>query len=169
MKLLTRSGIGVLALCCAILAAGQTPLQPAQIGTPLRVVVSGPADVSEAASGPMPRTSIAAPEEGRHDTFINRLWIASLFAAGAGTSLDAASSWGKREGNPLLASSNGAFGAKGLGIKMSVAAAVLIPQICLRKHKEMKGIFATGNFAEAAIFSGAAVHNLQIRSAATIQ
>jgi hypothetical protein len=103
--------------------------------------------------------------EDRHDRLWDRLWIASLGAAVAGTSLDAASSWGKMERNSLLASSNGTFGGRGIAIKAGLAGAMIIPQICLRKHKEYRAAFVMGNFGEASIFSAAAAHNLSIRPA----
>jgi hypothetical protein len=144
-------------------AEGANTPQPGQLAstavTPLRVSVGAPAPV-----GAVPTVTIANAED-RHDRMMKRLWITSMAAAVAGTSLDAASSWGKMESNSLLASSNGTFGAKGLGIKVGIAAAVIIPQICLRKHKELRGAFAIGNFGEAAIFSAAAIHNLNIRTA----
>ncbi|HEX4164237.1 MAG TPA: hypothetical protein VHZ55_02080 [Bryobacteraceae bacterium] len=100
--------------------------------------------------------------EERHDRKVNRIWMVSIAAVAAATSLDAASSWGKMEGNSFLASSDGRFGAKGLSIKAGMAAGVIIPEILFRKHKDLKTKFAIGNFAEAAIFGGAAIHNMGI-------
>lgn len=100
--------------------------------------------------------------EDRHDRHMKVIWIASILAMVAGTGADAASSWHKRESNGLLASSDGTFGAKGLGIKAGIAAGVLAPQIVFRKHKDLRFAFAIGNFAEAGIFTGAAIHNLNI-------
>jgi hypothetical protein len=48
---------------------------------------------------------------------------------------------------------------------VGLAAAVIVPQICFRKHKELRSAFVIGNFGEAAIFSAAAIHNLNIRAA----
>lgn len=110
-----------------------------------------------------PVDSIADVKD-RHDRMMKRVWVTSMVSAVAGTSFDAASSWGKLESNSMLASSNGTFGAKGLSIKLSIAAAVIVPQICLRKHKELRPAFVIGNFAEAAVFTAAAVHNLGIHS-----
>jgi hypothetical protein len=100
--------------------------------------------------------------EDRHDRRMKAIWITSIVAMVAGTGADAASSWHKRESNGLLASSNGTFGAKGVGIKMGIAGGVLIPQILFRKHKDLRLAFAIGNFAEAGVFTGAAIHNLNI-------
>ncbi len=100
--------------------------------------------------------------EDRHDRMINRIWIASMLAMAAATGMDAGTSWGKREGNSLLASSDGTFGAKGLSIKAGVAAGVIVPQVLLRRHKYLRSKFAIGNFAEAALFGGVAIHNAGI-------
>ena len=147
-------------------ASAQTAVQPGQLSVAPRIGAPLPNDSS--ASNVLPKTTVADVNESPHERFINRLWITSIFAAVGGTSADAASSWGKRESNSLLASSNGAFGAKGLGIKAGVTAAVIIPQICLRKRRELKRVFTVGNFGEAAIYSGAAIHNLKLGSAADI-
>ncbi len=103
--------------------------------------------------------------EDRHDRIVNRVWIASMLAMAAATSMDAASSWGKQEGNSFLASSNGTFGAKGLSIKAGIGLGVILPQILLRRHKDLKSKFAIGNFAEAALFGGLAIHNMGIPAA----
>lgn len=148
----------------APLLPAQTLVQPGQIATAPRIAVPLPMDNSNET---VPKTTVTT-QENPHGNVMNRLWIASIFAAAGSTALDAATSWGKTEKNSLLASPDGTFGAKGLSIKAGLAAAVLIPQICLRKHKDLKGAFALGNFAEAGIFAGTAVHNLQVRSAATV-
>ncbi len=138
--------------------SAQTVRQPGQLGAALqlRQEVSN-AEGDPYASGVTPKITVASVEDS-HDHFVNRMWIASMIAAVAGTSFDAASSWGQREANGFLASSDGRFGAKGLSIKAAFAAAVIVPQICLRKHRNLKGVFAAGNFAEAAIFTGVSIH-----------
>ncbi|HMJ60862.1 MAG TPA: hypothetical protein VK493_03825 [Bryobacteraceae bacterium] len=108
-----------------------------------------------------PRISIANVED-RHEQRLKYLWIASIFAMAAGTGADAATSWHKRESNGLLASSDGTFGAKGLGIKAGLAGGVLLPQILFRKHTDLRTAFTIGNFAQAGIFTGMAVHNLGV-------
>jgi len=157
-----------LLLGCVGLLAGQVPAAPGQVAAAPRLAAPSHDDVAAAnGSSAVPQTTIANVEDP-HDRLMERLWIASIAADLAATSLDAATSWGKREGNSLLASSDGTFGGKGVAIKAGFAAAVLIPQICFRKHKDMRGIFVMGNFGQAGIFAGTAVHNLQIRSAATV-
>jgi hypothetical protein len=112
-------------------------------------------------SSAAPRISIANVED-KHEQRLKYLWIASIFAMAAGTGADAATSWHKRESNGLLASSDGNFGAKGLGIKAGLAGGLLLPQILFRKHTDLRTAFTIGNFAQAGIFTGMAVHNLGI-------
>ncbi len=96
------------------------------------------------------------------DTRMKRLWIGSMAAMLGATSMDAATSWGKREGNGLLASSDGNFGMRGASIKFGMAAAVIIPQVLLRKHVSLRSKFMLGNFIEAGIFTGVSIHNLGV-------
>ena len=108
-----------------------------------------------------PKISIANVED-RHERRLKYLWIASIFAMAAGTGADAATSWHKRESNGLLASSDGTFGAKGLAIKAGLAGGLLVPQILFRKHTDLRTAFTIGNFAQAGIFTGVAIHNAGI-------
>ncbi|MGH9584111.1 MAG: hypothetical protein ACRD4O_14380 [Bryobacteraceae bacterium] len=93
---------------------------------------------------------------------VQRLWMGSICAVLAASAFDAASSWGKREANPLLASSNGNFGARGLAMKGGIAAAVLAPQWWFRKHKQLRTAFILANFADAAVFTAVSAHNLGV-------
>jgi len=110
-----------------------------------------------------PSISIANVED-RHEQRLKYLWIASMFAMAAGTSADAATSWHKKESNRLLASSDGTFGPKGLGIKAGLAGGLLLPQILFRRHNDLRTAFTIGNFAQAGFFTGVAVHNMGIAS-----
>ena len=163
MKLFISSLFALIILHGADFLSALTVSQPGQLASTASTAALL-ANETAAMSYPnvMPKTDIAVVED-RHDKLMNRLWIASIFASVAGTSFDAASSWGGRESNSLLASSDGSFGAKGLGIKAGVAAAVIIPQICLRKRKDLRAIFTAGNFGQATIFTGAGIHNLRVR------
>jgi hypothetical protein len=113
-------------------------------------------------SAVLPKTDIASVED-MHTRHIRTVWMASIFAMAAGTTADAVSSWHKRESNSLLASSDGTFGGKGVGLKAGMAVGMLAPQIIFRKHRDWHTAFALGNFAEAGIFAGATVHNLSVK------
>jgi hypothetical protein len=108
-----------------------------------------------------PGTQFLSPEM-RHERTVNRIWVVTLVAVAASTSMDAATSWGKREGNGFLASSDGTFGARGLGIKAGMLAGVIVPQLIFRHHKELKAKFVVGNLIEAGIFTGVSIHNLGV-------
>ncbi|HXE15365.1 MAG TPA: hypothetical protein VN633_24785 [Bryobacteraceae bacterium] len=105
--------------------------------------------------------SLLSPREA-DTTHVSKVWIASTVALLAATSLDAASSWGKYEGNPLLRSSNGTFGAQGVSLKFAIAGAMLAPQLLFRKNRRATKFFTITNFAQAGMFTGIAVHNFGI-------
>jgi hypothetical protein len=90
------------------------------------------------------------------------LWRVSMAAFVTATALDAATSVGKYESNPLLRSADGKFGMKGMAIKGGIAGAVLAPQIAYRDHRELHSKFAILNFIETGFFAGLAIHNLGI-------
>jgi hypothetical protein len=136
--------------------------QPGQLGASFQLEQAE--RVAPYSAAIAPKVSVAQVDDS-HDRSVDRLWIASMISAIAGTSLDAASSWGLREGNGLLASPNGQFGGKGLALKAGLTAGILIPQLCLRKHRDLKRAFIVGNFAQAALFTGVSVHNFQVRNA----
>lgn len=95
---------------------------------------------------------------------MNRVWIGSIALMLAGNAADAATSWHKQEGNGLLASSNGTFGGKAIGIKVGVTAAILMPQLLLRHHTELRKEFIIGNLIDAGLFGGTAIHNAGIKA-----
>ena len=144
--------------CLCLLAAsmtllGQSVITPGELSGQLSFETSG------STSNIVPKTNIASVED-RHEKHVRIIWIASIFAMTAGTAADAATSWHKRESNSLLASSNGTLGGKGLAIKGGVAAGMLAPQLIFRKHHEWHTAFSVGNFAEAGIYTGTSIHNL---------
>ena len=149
MKSLALLAAPCLLLLGAICSPAQT-ISPASASLPL-----------ENSAFVAPRISIANVED-RHQRRLKYLWVGSIFAMAAGTGADAATSWHKRESNGLLASSDGTFGAKGLAIKAGLAAGLLVPQILFRKHTDLRTAFTVGNFAQAGIFTGVAIHNAGI-------
>jgi hypothetical protein len=148
-------------------AYAQTPVQPGQIAlraSAVAPVANGPIVLSSTGELPyerslQPARSVRSDPDRRMAT-IWKISIASMLAASA---WDAASSMGKVERNPLLASSDGTFGAKGIGIKFGLAGASLVPQLLLRNHKELRKVFAIANFVDAGIFAGVAAHNMGVQ------
>jgi hypothetical protein len=105
----------------------------------------------------------AAAEPARGDNGYEsgrRLWWTSVAALGAATALDIQSSWGRREINPLLRSSDGRFGGRGVAIKIGVAGiASGLQWLVVRKHPRLETPLAGTNAGLAAMFAAAAVHN----------
>jgi hypothetical protein len=169
MKSLTAFGVAFLLMGLPSVMSAQRAAVPGVIAGPPALTLPPyvPEETPEPALAARPAIAeVQGPQNPRssaeHDKHIKILWTASIVAMLAGTSLDAASSWHKMEGNTLLASSNGLFGARGVGIKAGIAAGVLLPQIVLRKHKDLRIAFAIGNLAEAGMFTGAAIHNFRM-------
>ena len=147
------------ALAPAIVTPTETrPVQPGQI-------TANPMRLEGFAVSPTHDAIVSIPVIDRHDLAMRRLWIASIVAMVAASSTDAATSWGKREGNGFLASSNGNFGMRGVSLKAAMAGAVIVPQLLFRNHKNLRGKFIAGNFIEAGIFTGVSVHNLRVTAA----
>ncbi len=153
-----RSPLGLAVLIAASLPlahAQQPPVMPGQLST-------GPLQSSFVARSTESQDPIS-PVTQRRESAKRTLWYVSIAAALGATAFDSASSWHKHEFNPLLASSNGTFGDRAVGIKIGAAVVTLLPQFILRKHKDLRTGFILGNFAETAIYSGGAIHNLNIK------
>jgi ribose/xylose/arabinose/galactoside ABC-type transport system permease subunit len=161
MRTLILKGGALVMLCgWAMPVLAQDVTKPGRIGVEQAIVLTP--GIESASLSQVTVTNTVPIEQDRHERRMNRIWIASLVAMAAASGMDAASSWRKQEGNSLLASPDGTFGAKGMSIKVGIAAGVVLPQVLLRKHKNLKSRFAIGNFAEAAVFSGIAIHNMGI-------
>ena len=115
-----------------------------------------------AAAADLPVANTPVDELAR--TAAVRTWKISLAPLVASQALDAASSYGMRELNPLLASSNGGFEAKALGIKLGLTAtAVGVEYLIVRKHAGAARGLSALNWAMGAVTAGLAVHNYAIR------
>lgn len=92
------------------------------------------------------------------------LWKWSAAALIAGSSMDAASSWGYAESNTMLRSGNGRLAGRGTAIKFGVMGAALLGQHYLvKKNPELEKPLAITNFAVGAAYSGVAVRNWRVR------
>jgi hypothetical protein len=88
------------------------------------------------------------------------LWQASLAAAIAASALDAHSSWGKPESNPVLANRAGQFGARGLALKGLITAGAFGAQWLIVRHRpEARRAATFTNFGVAAVYGAVAVRN----------
>lgn len=93
-----------------------------------------------------------------------RLWRASQVAVVAASAGDAASSWGRRELNPMLAGGSGRFGARGLGIKLGILGGAQVAQeLLVRRATRAAAPAAAVNFGVTGLLGCATVHNLRGR------
>jgi hypothetical protein len=93
-----------------------------------------------------------------------RSWERSLIPLVASQSLDAASSYGYRELNPLLADPNGAFGVRATTLKFSVVFALVgVEYFLVRKNPRAARLFEKLNWASSVLTTGLAVHNYVVR------
>jgi hypothetical protein len=99
-------------------------------------------------------------------------WVGSIGALVGGAALDVASTLAVQghysgytihEGNPLMASGNGMFGAKGVSIKFGAVGALITTEIVSRHYGYLTKPFTFLNFAGAGMWSAAGVHNLELQ------
>ena len=82
-----------------------------------------------------------------------------MVALVACTAIDAATSINNTEGNPLLRSSNGQFGYRGLLLKSALASGTIAFEFRFVKRSRMYKPLAIFNFVQAGVFGGAAAYN----------
>jgi hypothetical protein len=91
-------------------------------------------------------------------------WKWSLAPVLASQVLDATSSYGMRELNPVLAGSGGRFGMQSTTIKLGVTGALLgVEYLIVRAHPGSARVFTKLNWAVAAVTFGLAAHNYSIK------
>ncbi len=91
-------------------------------------------------------------------------WKWSLAPVLASQALDAASSYGMRELNPVLAGPDGRFGMQSATIKLGVTGALLgVEYLIVRAHPASARVFTKLNWAAAMVTFGVAAHNYAIR------
>jgi hypothetical protein len=90
-------------------------------------------------------------------------WKISIAAVIASEAMDAFSSRGLHELNPLLANSEGQFGTKATLLKIGLTGALLgMEYVVLRTHPGAAKIFWKINVISAAVTGGVAAHNLSL-------
>lgn len=109
---------------------------------------------------------VAAPgavERANHGSQWHRQWAISLVPLLASEGLDAASSYGMRELNPLLAGSDGGFGTKATAIKFGVIGTLAGAEyLVIRSHPASAKFFTIVNWVTAGATTGLAVHNYRL-------
>jgi hypothetical protein len=161
MNIRRRIGSAILATSLASIAFGQDARQPGEPANTATPGISKPVYLS--GSGELPASALRSSRiaSAPHDrgAIIWKVSIAALLAASA---FDAASSMGKVEQNPLLRSSDGTFGGKGIAVKFGLMGAAITPQILLRNRKDLRKLFTGLNFGETAMFTAIGAHNMGI-------
>jgi len=161
MRVLQLVGMAALLTLGSAAVGAQNLVSPGQLAG-LADGVAARSPFAAGVVGTLSKHDIAIVED-QHEKRVRNVWIASILAMTAATTVDAVSSWHKQESNGLLASSNGTFGGRGVALKAGIAAGFLTPQIIFRRHRDWHAAFAVGNFAEAGIFTGAAIHNFRVK------
>lgn len=93
-----------------------------------------------------------------------RSWRISLAPLVASQVLDASSSYGRRELNPMLASSNGGFEMKGVMTKMGATGiAVGAEYLIIRKYPRAARVISRLNWTTGIVTTGFAIHNYAIK------
>jgi hypothetical protein len=97
------------------------------------------------------------------DASARKAWKLSLLPLVASETLDAASSYGMRELNPVLAGSNGEFGMRATTIKFGVIGVFIgVEYLIVKAHPGAARIFSKVNWAAAGVTTGLAVHNYAV-------
>jgi hypothetical protein len=90
-------------------------------------------------------------------------WAISLAPLLASESLDAASSYGLREMNPLLAQPDGRFGMKAAGVKFGVIGGLIgVEYLLVKKFPRSAKFFTVINWTTAGATTGLAIHNYSL-------
>ena len=171
----TLAGVVFLASVGIWAEAGETASQSGfQTGTfaPVAAAVIIPSDPrifppSPRPVGQLPGSEfVATPgavESIGHDARWRRQWAISLAPLFASEALDAASSYGMRELNPLLAGSNGGFGMKATTLKFGVVGALAGAEyFIVRKRPAAAKFFTIVNWVTAGATTGLAVRNFSL-------
>ena len=88
------------------------------------------------------------------------LYWSSVATVTAAQTLDAHSSWGKYEANPLLRSPDGRFGVRGVAVKSGIVAGSLTVQVLLlRKWPKARKVATITNFVLSGVMVGIAARN----------
>lgn len=103
------------------------------------------------------------PHEIREAPRGRGLFAASVAALAAANAADLATSWGRNEANPFLASSNARFGPQSAALKAGFTGVSLVIQwFALRHNPRLHRGLAYTNFAVAGGISAVAIRNTSV-------
>ena len=166
------------AICATIVACASVSItcgQSASVPLGTFVAATLPRTFTGSTAGALPAATLALPQTGlsltevsenvaRSEAKWRKQWAISLAPLMAAQTLDAASSYGLRELNPLLASSNGGFGMKAVAIKFgTVGGLVAVEAVLVRKHPRTAKVLTVMNWAAAGLTASFAVHNYNLQ------
>lgn len=127
-----------------------------RIGILVVLMLSG-VKLSEAEQWEHPRDR---KQEARMMSKERKRWMWSAIALAAASLADSSSSLGKMEGNGLLRSGDGKFGARGVGIKMGALGGMLLSQhLLMEKDPGSARMLTWGNYGMAGVKAGVAIRN----------
>ncbi|MBI3682833.1 MAG: hypothetical protein HY235_20870 [Acidobacteria bacterium] len=107
-----------------------------------------------------PETTVTKQTEARGGH--GRWWKISVVVLAAATSVDAYSSWGSLEANPVLRNGNGRFGSQGVALKALIFGGTVGAQyLLLKSHPKSEKYGTLTNFALAGVLGAAAASNFQ--------
>jgi hypothetical protein len=105
----------------------------------------------------LPEFRVAPPVPGA------RIWKASLVTLAVANALDSQSSWGKCEGNALLADSSGRFGFRAAGMKSAMLLGLtVVEHLTGRRNPKLYRYFSAVNFSVGGGMMVVAAHNYHI-------
>jgi len=100
------------------------------------------------------------PRPGEEASKRSRWWKASVAMLAATSAVDAHSSWGRMEANPMLRNGSGRFGMQGVAIKAAVLGGVVGAQyLLLKKNPQAERFGTVTNVVFSGVLVGAAVSN----------
>ena len=112
---------------------------------------------ADGASGSVSSRLYSRPDRG------SMLFAISVGTYAGASAADAATSWGKREANPLLASGN-RFSGSSVAVKGGIAGAVLaVEWLLLRRDPSFRRTFTFLNFTVSGVLGGVAARNAGVR------
>jgi hypothetical protein len=115
-----------------------------------------------ACAADLPAMHESVEDTARHAAF--QSWKISIAPLVVSQALDVSSSYGMRELNPLLASSNGGFEMKGAMIKLGfTGAAVGAEYLIVRKYPRSARIISKLNWTTGIVTTSFAIHNYAIK------
>lgn len=107
--------------------------------------------------------SIAAVRAGDSEASL-KAWKISLAPLVGSQVLDVTSSYGMRELNPLLAESNGGFGAKSTATKLGAVGVIVgVEYLIVRKFPRSARVISKLNWTTGIVTTGFDIHNYAIK------